>query len=147
MIEIDRSKCKKMFVWDDASKESNYRERIVIFFTGDEYITVIKEDEDSFINGGDYETSTYDNAKPLPEPKPMTALDVMWWESKELLRGCLIVNKRKGCKEFDNIIEFDGIDSILEDYEWNELIRENGETKLKYAEWKPFNFDECDMGE
>ena len=146
MIEIDRSKCKKMLV---SSNGVDWDERIALFeCTGGWCICVSKDYELNFNVGGTFKTVSYRYFKPLPEPKPMTSLDAMWWVTKKESKGHVIVNKHKESKEFDNVMpEFDSIDSIYEEYEWNELIRENGETKLKYSEWKPFNFDECDMGE
>jgi hypothetical protein len=137
MIEIDRSKCKKMLVWDAGIIK---QELYVLINTGIEVVAVMKQYEEDFFNGKPYVSTTYDYSEPLPEPKPMTALDAMWWA------GTRKVFKRRGGNMVLSAGYIDGFDNI-DNIEWNELIRENGETKLKYDEWKPFTFDECDMGE
>ena len=142
MIEIDRSKCKKMLVWDDGCEKV---ERIVLFHTGNVVSVVSEYDEESFLKGECYDINFYKNVAPLPEQKPMTALDVMWWA------GIRKVGKPINSDTFWCISAFSSKDlTTVGSYEiqqWNELIRENGETKLKYEQWKPFTFDECDMGE
>jgi hypothetical protein len=139
MIEIDRSKCKKMLVWDND--ETECKALYVVAKIGNNYMCCLKFHENHFEKNGEFGIGYYENAKPLPEPKPMTALDTMWW-----------AGTRKVFKWVDSNSSIRSLSNITTDYnvvkyKWNELIRENGETKLKYDEWKPFNFDECDMGE
>jgi len=141
---IDRSKCKRMLVWDGF--EDKAEERIVLFHNGTYFYCVQAMSEVSFLNGGDFMIMEYTNAKPLPEPKPMSALDVLFWDNKMMSEGRCIVTKHKESEEFDNQIpEFDGIEADFSNYHFNELIRKDGKTVLFYDDWKLFNFDNCQM--
>jgi hypothetical protein len=127
-----------MLVWT-ADKE-NGEPRIVILYDGTSYVCVKKGDEGSFCNGGIFNLEMWLWAEELPEPKPMTAIDVMWWAGNRKVARHINDTEFYSAKDLDS-------DDDIHGKQWNELIRENGETKLKYEEWKPFTFDECDMGE
>jgi hypothetical protein len=72
----------------------------------------------------------------------MTALDVMYfWEVIKSSSSILLshVDDVDDCE-----LSFDfRISSNVPDWRWNELIHENGETKLKYDTWQEFTFDNC----
>jgi hypothetical protein len=125
MIEITKDQCTRMLVWD--CDESLAFEALVAY--------KLKASEYPYktFNG-----SMFRHAKPLPEEKPMTALDVMWWA------GARKVVRYNGNDRIFNANCYDSTDN-LEDWRFNYLIRENGETKLKYFEWKEFTFANCDM--
>jgi hypothetical protein len=85
----------------------------------------------------------WENAKPLPEPKPMTALDVMWWS------GIMKVYKNKNDNSSIKPIEQFKSCFKVEKYEWNELAkdRDTGKIVFLYDNWKEFNFENCKMEE
>jgi len=72
----------------------------------------------------------------------MSALDAMWWA------GIRRVHRSIGEGETTIwCVSSLHSDEHLEEREWNELIHKDGETKLKYEEWKEFNFENCKMEE
>lgn len=77
---LDRSKCKKMLVWDNQEdiKESDAVERIVIDTCEDGSCICVDEiDTSRFTKGLHYNTTTWDNYKPIPEPsyRPFETLE------------------------------------------------------------------------
>ena len=134
---LDRSKCKKMLVW--SSNKEDAVERIVIDIMSDGWCICVEHNyTEEFEMGNCFNAARYRHCKLIPEPKPMTPLDVMYWG------GVRKVVKGKLSSAITSIIAFNSTFNACGN-EWNELIHKNGETKLKYDEWKEFTFDECKM--
>ena len=126
MIEITKDQCTRMLVWDN---EESIAIEADVYAKVDGHICRYKT-----LNNG-----SWANAKPLPEEKPMTALDVMWWA------GVRKVTRQVNGDRFTCVSAFSSLSDISK-YEFNELTRENGETKLKHSEWLPFTLTNCKMG-
>jgi len=130
MIEITKDQCTRMLVWDD--EEYVMEAMVYAKLEGCNYPYKVLFDDGS--------TGMYKHAKPLPEPKPMSALDVMWWA------GIRKVWRIVGGDYFWCVSTFCS-DNPVEAREWNELIHKDGETTLLYDEWKEFDFENCKMEE
>ena len=132
MIEITKDQCTRMLVWD--GDESEAQEELVFAHVADSsYPYKVLRD-----NG---DTTIFKHAKPLPEPKEMTALDVMWWA------GTRKVIRHKSTEEFYSLPEYISNQINPSHFECNELSHKDGKTTLLYDTWKTFTFDNCDMGE
>jgi hypothetical protein len=127
MIEITKDQCTRMLVWDND--ESKAKEETIA-------IKVIGLTFPYRALGGSY----YRHAKPLPEEKSMTALDVMWWAGT---RKVYVVEINGELVTLDTLSLNSETD--ISKIKWNELTRESGETRFKYSEWKEFTFANCDM--
>ena len=147
MIEITKDQCTRMLVWDDGY-EHEKETRVVIIDTGTEFVCVVGGHEENFYNDAAYETITFDSCEPLPEEKQMTVLDVMWWLSKMESEGKCVVIQNAGSKSIGVFFTRHSLNNKIEDignYKFNELIRENRETKLKHPEFLHFTFTNCNM--
>ena len=127
MIELNKKDGTMMLVWNTYEMHAVERSVLCkIEGTLKPYIT--------------YKGSCYKHAKPIPEPKEMTSVDAMWWAGiRKVGRHSNSINGH-----YFDIRTMDSNDN-LKGYKWNELIRENGETNLKYKEWKEFTFENCKM--
>ena len=124
-----------MLVWDND--ERNAVERIVIEVFANGYCFAVADySESEFNTGGHYGRVKWFHYKPIPEKKPMTALDVMYWA------GIRKVARNNGTERIINALFIDSSDDI-DCWKHNELIHKDGETKLKWDEWKEFNWDNC----
>ena len=141
---LDRSKCKKMLV-NIGDGEKGERIVLEIYESGSaEFISLSSEND--FINGvelRDLDIQYSFTTEPIPEKKPMTNLDVMYWAG---IRKVTKVND-------DGIVKTSGIimpaitfytDDIIDDHVFNELVlNDDGLAVLKYDEWKEFNWENC----
>ena len=132
MIEITKDQCTRMLVWDED--ESRAKPMDVFAYVKDDVYKYIFLKEN-----GEFGWSKH--AKPLPEPKEMTALDVMWWA------GTRKVIRHKSTEEFYSLPEYISNQINPSHFECNELSHKDGKTTLLYDTWKTFTFDNCDMGE
>jgi len=94
---LDRSKCKKMLVWD--AEKSAGEERIVIEILHDGGCLAIRpEYEDDFYDvwDFDYEHWTYCEEIPEKTKRLMTHDEIFAMMQEELRKGNLVLFKRKG---------------------------------------------------
>jgi len=141
MIEITKDHCTRMLVWDD--NEDISLEAMVYAKVEDSNLPYKVLFDDGI-------TGSFKHAKPLPEPKKMSALDVMWWMNKVESEGKFIVVQHSLSVSIGVFFTNNSINNKIYDigaYKFNELIRKDGKTTLLYDEWKEFNFENCKMEE
>ena len=74
----------------------------------------------------------------------MTPLDVMYFWEVVKANSSILLSHMDDVEIYDLSFDF-RVDSIVSEWRWNEIVRINGITKLKYDEWKEFTFDNCLM--
>lgn len=81
---IDRSKCKKMLVWQNNEGAAEVRTVIDILNDGS-CLVVSRSREKAFFDGGWYSASFYNHCKPIPKKPELTDSEIMVkiWKHKQ----------------------------------------------------------------
>jgi hypothetical protein len=74
--------------------------------------------------------------------KQMTTLDVMYFWEVVKSSSSILLCEAVDVDNYDLSFDF-RIDSEVSEWRWNELVHENGETKLKHDTWQEFTFENC----
>jgi hypothetical protein len=96
---LDRSKCKKMFVWDGDHLKERKHERIVVeLVEGKGCFAVTENHESYFLNGYAFSLTHWDHYEEIPEKtkRLMTHDEIFAMIQEELKEGVLVLFKQEG---------------------------------------------------
>jgi len=135
---LDRSECKKMWVWDGDKENPKDEKRIVIeIFDNGSCLVISKNTEEYFKAKHNFSVLQYDHCEEIQEPKKrlMTRDEVLGFLANE--SGIVVRTNRYVEPKLPSSFAFD---CVIRAYEWARISR----TGELLTDWHKFEVEDVD---